>query len=304
MLQEGVEWFGGYSSNVSISVTTPPNGSSYISQSVPSSLTPGQTASVSVTMKNTGGTTWSPGAGYKLGSQNSQDNTTWGSARQYLNTNVGPNGSYTFPFNITAPSSPGTYNFQWRMLQEGVEWFGGYSSNVSITVTSPRPTCTSATPDGEWAKYNGTRTTTANGVTNATRVLFPTWSESGGQDDIIWYQDTNGSDGWTATANLSSHPGLGNIFVHVYLYNASYNDVWCDSANFVKVKTGSVNVTIEGAYGWQITGPNGFSQSGTGNINLSNLFYGNYTITPAAKPGHTTYINGAPAASKTIELKD
>ena len=30
----------------------------------------------------------------------------------------------TFNFNITAPANVGYYHFQWRMLQENVEWFG------------------------------------------------------------------------------------------------------------------------------------------------------------------------------------
>ena len=42
----------------------------------------------------------------------------------------------TFTFNITAPSAAGTYDFQWRMLQEGVTWFGDFTSNVAIVVTA------------------------------------------------------------------------------------------------------------------------------------------------------------------------
>jgi parallel beta-helix repeat protein len=39
---------------------------------------------------------------------------------------------------VTAPSAPGTYNFQWRMLQEGIEWFGEFGDNVPVTVGTIR----------------------------------------------------------------------------------------------------------------------------------------------------------------------
>jgi len=49
---------------------------------------------------------------------------------------VGPGQSKTFTWTVTAPSSPGTYNFQWRMVQEFVQWFGATTPNVAVTVTS------------------------------------------------------------------------------------------------------------------------------------------------------------------------
>lgn len=37
-------------------------------------------------------------------------------------------------FTVTAPSTPGTYNFQWRMLQECIVWFGDLTPNVAVNV--------------------------------------------------------------------------------------------------------------------------------------------------------------------------
>jgi hypothetical protein len=105
----------------------------FVSQTPPpATMQPGQTATVSVTMKNTGSTIWSPyGANpYRLGSQNPQDNTVWGLSRASLTASVAPGQTYTFTFAITAPVTAGTYNFQWRMVQEWVEWFGDYSPDV------------------------------------------------------------------------------------------------------------------------------------------------------------------------------
>lgn len=139
MLREGVEWFGAASNNATVSVTVPPplNAASFVSQSVSASALGGQVKTVSVTMLNTGNTTWTAASGYGLGSQNPENNMTWGLNRVAVGTSVAPGQQYTFTFNITAPAAAGTYNFQWRVLKEYVEWFGPYTPNVPITVTVP-----------------------------------------------------------------------------------------------------------------------------------------------------------------------
>ena len=112
------------------------NNAAFISQSVPTSMTAGQTYNVSVTMKNTGTSTWSASTAHRLGSQSPQDNGTWGIGRVELSNDVGMNGYATFNFSITAPTGQGVYDFQWRMVQESVEWFGDYSPNIQVTVTA------------------------------------------------------------------------------------------------------------------------------------------------------------------------
>ncbi len=117
------------------------NVAQFVSQTAPSSMTTGQTVTVTVAMANTGTTTWSMAGGYKLGSQNPQDNATWGptSGRVYLSAadSIPPGQEKIFSFSITAPATPGSYNFQWRMVQEGVEWFGALTPNLVIAVTAP-----------------------------------------------------------------------------------------------------------------------------------------------------------------------
>ena len=110
----------------------------FVSQSVPTTMTAGQQVSVSVTMRNTGTTTWSTGNLYRLGAINPYDNATWGMNRVLFgaNENIAPGQQKTFTWTVTAPSAAGTYNFQWRMVQEGVTWFGAESPNVVVTVTA------------------------------------------------------------------------------------------------------------------------------------------------------------------------
>ena len=100
----------------------------------------GQSYLVSVTMQNNGSNTWTQAERYRLGSQNPQDNMIWGFNRVELPASVPQGGQVTFNFYVTAPSTGGTYNFQWRMVKEYVEWFGDYTPNVVIDVFAG-PTC-------------------------------------------------------------------------------------------------------------------------------------------------------------------
>lgn len=107
-------------------------------QDVPDTMVAGQKYTVSVSLKNAGTTTWSDESGYRLGSQNPQDNATWG-GRVFIfpGKTVEPKKKITFGFTVTAPEKPGTYDFQWRMLREGQAWFGEKSKNKTIVVTPP-----------------------------------------------------------------------------------------------------------------------------------------------------------------------
>lgn len=109
----------------------------FVSQSgVPSVMYPGEQKQVSITMRNTGTNIWTQAENYRLGSQSPGGNTTWGLGRVQIPSGVSiANGqTHTFTFTITAPASEGIYNFQWRMLQEAVKWFGGKSTLTPIAV--------------------------------------------------------------------------------------------------------------------------------------------------------------------------
>ncbi len=112
------------------------NNARFISQNVPTVMRPGTIVSVSITLQNTGKTSWTKAGGFHLGSQKKQDNTTWGKSRIELDEGeiIVPGASRTFTFDISVPNSANTYNFQWRMKQEGVNWFGELSANRLIKV--------------------------------------------------------------------------------------------------------------------------------------------------------------------------
>jgi hypothetical protein len=136
MIHEGAERFGDMTPNLTLTVLSWSNQAQFISQSVKTAMYAGESYTMSITMKNVGNTTWTTGSNYWLGSQNQQDNLTWGLNRVVLPGPVPPGGQVTFTFDVIAPAK-GTFNFQWRMVQDGVEWFGPATPNVVVTVKLP-----------------------------------------------------------------------------------------------------------------------------------------------------------------------
>ena len=132
MKREGFGTFGD-SSPVAITVRAAVDSAEFLSQSVPANMNPGQSYVVSVVMRNAGSSIWSAAAGYALGSQNPTNNTTWGLNRVAMPTTVIPGVQASFSFFVTAPSTPGVYNFQWRMVGPAGS-FGQLSPNVSVNV--------------------------------------------------------------------------------------------------------------------------------------------------------------------------
>jgi hypothetical protein len=114
------------------------NDAKLISMEVPCCLLPGQAFEAQIRYRNTGTNQWAANSQYKLSSQNPKDNLHWGSGTNQEPTSVAvePGENHTFTIECIAPSSPGNYNFQYRMLQETVQRFGEYSENRIVHVAS------------------------------------------------------------------------------------------------------------------------------------------------------------------------
>lgn len=118
-----------------ITVEVAYNDAQFVSQSVPPSVAVGGAAAVSVSMRNTGSTTWTPGS-YFLGSADS----SWGAARVPLPRAVAPGEVVTFNFTVTAPTAcPGAGSLSWRMVEEDVEWFGEASPATTVQINCAGP---------------------------------------------------------------------------------------------------------------------------------------------------------------------
>lgn len=119
----------------------PGNNATFVSMILGSGLTYAMNSlfTVDVTYNNSGGTTWwRTGNGepndYNLGSQNPQDNNTWGTGRVDEVINITPKSSHTFSISCQAPATPGTYAMQWKMVHENMEWFGDLTNSVDINI--------------------------------------------------------------------------------------------------------------------------------------------------------------------------
>jgi hypothetical protein len=114
-----------------------------IAANVPTAMDAGQTITVSFTFRNSGTSTWTQAAGYKLGAVGDAD--PFASPRQLLAPGdaIAPGQQKTFTFDFTAPAAAGSDGTHWRMLREGVAWFGD-ELNRQVTI-NPAPSATERT---------------------------------------------------------------------------------------------------------------------------------------------------------------
>jgi hypothetical protein len=136
MVHECVEFFGDLGPNVVVNVQPAPlKKAVFLAQNVPSTMVAGQTYPVSVTIRNDGNVTWSPIGpqcnAYRLAQVG---DAAWNPIRVELPTPLAPGQQVTLPFNVTAPATGGTYNFQLKMVHECVEFFNDPGPNVAVSV--------------------------------------------------------------------------------------------------------------------------------------------------------------------------
>lgn len=128
---------GSFSCRVLVSQNAAPAPNSiFVHQEVPAEMHPGKSYAASIRMRNVSGSPWV--APFRLGSQSPQDNLVWGLGRVDVPSPVPPGQEVLFQFTITAPSKLGKYNFQWRMVQDGVAWFGPFTPLTIINVLAFR----------------------------------------------------------------------------------------------------------------------------------------------------------------------
>jgi hypothetical protein len=132
-VKEGVTGFGDPLSHPVVVTGGTALDAEMVSDTIPDTMTAGQSQSVSITVKNNGTQSWSESALIRL----ANDATTqqFGAARILIpsGTTVSSGNSYPFTYTITAPSTPGTYPLYYLMVKEGVTGFGDPLSHpVSI----------------------------------------------------------------------------------------------------------------------------------------------------------------------------
>jgi hypothetical protein len=115
-----------------------PDNAEFIMQEAPTIMDPGETATVTVSFKNIGTSTWTKAAHYSLVYAVDSSLNTWGVNEVEFEEaeSIQAGESKTFSFNVTAPLTEGVYAFQWSLLREGGEWINNPSDLRLINVSS------------------------------------------------------------------------------------------------------------------------------------------------------------------------
>lgn len=103
-----------------------------VSSDIPTAMSVGETRTVHVTFRNRG-VLWNDAKSFHLGAIGDSDPFT-STIRQAISGEVGPNTTYTFTFDLTAPNAVGTFTTDWQMLRDGYSWFGPtVSQDIVVT---------------------------------------------------------------------------------------------------------------------------------------------------------------------------
>lgn len=133
----GVGYFDLTTPCVDVSITVAganPLNSSVVSQDFPTTMAPGESRIVRVTMNNTGTQTWAGDGSFGLYSRN-VPTSLWGETQSLLGTATAQGNNADFNLVITAPSTPGSYSHVWQMRKTAGADAGFFGELINIPVT-------------------------------------------------------------------------------------------------------------------------------------------------------------------------
>jgi hypothetical protein len=117
---------------------TTDNGNCSFAVPPPVSMVTGSVYTAVMTVTNTGTTTWTTPT-FALGSQDPQDNGTWGTGRLQMPPGVTllPNQSVNITHTFVAPAAGAANFYSWKLVHEGVAWFGSSGCRQAVSVINP-----------------------------------------------------------------------------------------------------------------------------------------------------------------------
>lgn len=225
--------------------TSAVNNASVVSMNYPATVNTGQSFSATVTMHNNGTTHWVNSNGYNLGSQNPQDNSRWGLGRVGFAGTISPGQNCAFTFTCSAPTTAGSYAFDWKMVQDGVQWFGataGGGINVVVPSTGVVVDNSAATYTGTWAvgsssadkygadyRYHSTAAvsepaTFAANITAGSKNIYAWWPAGSNRSATAPYVVTHSGGSTTVNKNQQVNGGSWQL-LGTWSFNAGANNV-------------------------------------------------------------------------------
>ena len=319
--------FGDTTPLLTMTVVQGPDNSQWLSTTgVPTSIGPGKTFTGVISMKNLGTATWTAGP-YTLvpiGSNN------FGIA-SVAAVSTAQNATDAFSALFTAPATPGTYTFQWRVAHSGTK-FGQSSPSITIVVSADAAQFVSrsgATTVNAGADFFSTYSMKNTGTT--------TWTSAAGYYLSIF---PAASTTWTANRiNLPASVAPGASFTNAALCTApivpgTYTQQWqmskggvlfgattpiqsiivvngADNAQFISqvnvpttivhgtTFTATITMKNIGTGSWS-AGTHSLTSVGTNNFGVASIPAG--TVAPGANGTFSTLFT-APAAPGTYTFK-
>ncbi len=159
-------------------------------------------------------------------SQDDQSDIYWYTATKQSD------GTWTAKVTI----SKHNYNFGTYQMHAYATFSNGITANIGSSSYAFNPSnVLTSTKTG-----SGKRLITLRNVSSsASKVQFAVWSDTNGQDDIVWYTASKKSDGsWTATVKSSNHKSSGKYQVHAYVNGAFVSNNTFTFASSEMVKNG------------------------------------------------------------------
>lgn len=232
---------------------------------IPDTMTAGQNYNVSVTFRNRG-VLWRNDRNFRLGAVGDSDPFTPFN-RVNIVGEVRPGQSYTFNFQMTAPASAGSYQTQWRMVRDGVTWFGPtLSKTVQVESDIPddepptTPTNLTAVATGPGSvQLNWTASTDNVGVTGydvrRNAAIIATVPGNSHTDNTVapnahYVYEVRARDaagnvsGWSDPADATTPPG--SVLVFSDGFDGSLNN-WTTGAQAFTYSTTANHGTFPGA---------------------------------------------------------
>ncbi|MGH7997743.1 MAG: putative Ig domain-containing protein [Opitutaceae bacterium] len=212
----------------------------------------GHPASFSVTVKNTGTSTWSSNYYLGLWDQN-------GTGLSFPSvSNTSPGGTVTATYNFTLPSAANQYKYTMQAEDNGVQYFGP-TETITINVAN-LPVITSATSVSGTVGSPFTYTVTASGIPTpsygVTGTLPPGLSATGG---VI--SGTPSAAGTYTNMTISASNSAGNV-------TAQLTIVISNPVPQPPVITSSLTASgsVGSSFSYQITGTNSPTSYGASNL--------------------------------------
>lgn len=213
-----------------------------VSHDIPTTMAPGSTVTAHLTFRNRG-VLWSDARQFRLGAVGDSDPFTT-TTRHNVGGEIGPGETKTFTVTLTAPATPGAYTTDWRMLREGVEWFG-QTLSVTVNVGDVGHPAT-------WGPYN---------LTQSRSIYSP--GNQGASLRTGWYTTTAGTGAArsilkAADATMAHMPDAslvsGSTFTVAFTQAGTYSTTADNPLNIYRISQAWDAATVHWASPWAAGG--------------------------------------------------